>query len=152
MSATILSFPKTLKPHDEAFKAASEAYSYFDSSIKMMESMLLADNRGVIAGMHNIFGGFRPEVKDKFFSFMNKPSFESLMNIRDYLIDLNTTSWQLWLKYDRTAPLSYGTKATDGPFPNPDDFIRYYAQHKSDRIVMLTQKRDEALAIINTYQ
>lgn len=152
MTAVILPFPKALKPHDEAFKAASEAYAYFNDAIQMLESSLSTDSRGIIAGMHNIFGGFRPEVKNKFLSFMNQPSFESWMAIRDYLIDLSTTSWQLWLKYDKTAPLSYSTKATDGPFPQPDDFIRYYAQHKSSRLTMLTQKRDEALAIIQTYQ
>lgn len=152
MTAVILEFPKALKPRDEAFNAACAAYDYFDGAIKMMESSFSTDNRGIIAGMHNIFGGFRPEIKNKFLSFMNKPSFESWMAIRDYLIDLSTTSWQLWMKYDSAAPYSYGTNVTDGPFPKPDDFIRYYAQHKSERLVTLTQKRDEALLVINKYE
>lgn len=151
MTAVILPFPKALKPRDEAFKAASEAYAYFNDTLQMMESSFSADNRGVISGMHNVFGGFRPEIKTKFLSFMNKPSFASWLTIRDYLIDLNTTSWQLWLKYDKTAPQSCNTMAADGPFPQPDDFIRYYAQHKSSRLTLLAQKRDEALAIMQTY-
>jgi hypothetical protein len=152
MTAVILSFPKALKPRDEAFNAACEAYEYFDGSIQMMEASFSTDSRGVIAGMHNIFGGFRPEIKNKFLSFMNKPSFASWLAIRDYLIDLSTTSWQLWLKYDRSAPQTCNTIAADGPFPKPDDFIRYYAQHKSERLDMLTKKRDEALAIMKTYE
>lgn len=151
MSAVIIPFPKALKPHDEAFKAACEAYDYFDGSIKMMENSFSTDSRGVIAGMHNIFGGFRPEIKNKFLSFMNKPSFASWLDIRDYLIDLSTTSWQLWLKYDETAPKSYVQNAVDGPFPEPTAFIHYYAQHKSERLEMLTKKRDQALGIIKTY-
>ncbi len=151
MTAVILSFPKALKPRDEAFKAASEAYAYFNDTLQMMESSFSADNRGVISGMHNVFGGFRPEIKNKFLSFMNKPSFASWLAIHNYLIDLSTTSWQLWLKYDSSAPQTCNTMAADGPFPKPDDFIRYYAQHKSERLDMLTKKRDEALAIMQTY-
>lgn len=152
MTAVVINFPKPLKPRDEAFNAACAAYEYFDGSIQMMEAALVSDSRGVIAGMHNVFGGFRPEIKNKFLSFMNKPSFASWLAIRDYLVDLSTTSWQLWLKYDLTAPQSYDTNAVDGPFPNPDDFIRYYSQHKSERLVMLMKKRDEALAVMQTYE
>lgn len=152
MTATVLQFPTPLKPRDKAFYAAVEVYNYFDESIKTMEAALHSDERGVIAGMHNVFGGFRPEIKTKFLSFMNKPSFESWWAIHDHLIDLSTTAWQLWLKYDSNAPKSYPKESTAGLYPNPDDFIRYYAQHKSERIVLLTKKRDEALAIINTYQ
>lgn len=151
MTAVILEFPKALKPRDESFKAACEAYEYFDGSIQMMEAAVSTDSRGVIAGMHNIFGGFRPEIKNKFLSFMNKPSFASWLDIHNYLIDLSTTSWQLWLKYDSSAPQTCNTMAADGPFPKPDDFIRYYAQHKSERLDMLTNKRNEALAIMQTY-
>jgi len=152
MTAVVLQFPTPLKPRDEAFYAATEAYNYFDGAVKMMEAALNSNERGIIAGMHNLFGGFRPEIKTKFLSFMNKPSFASWLAIRDHLIDLSTTSWQLWLKYDSNAPMTYSTKETEGLYPNPDDFIRYYARHKSERIVMLTQKRDEALAILDTYQ
>lgn len=151
MTAVVINFPKQLKPRDEAFNAACAAYEYFDESIKTMESMFIEDSRGVIAGMHNVFGGFRPEIKHKFLSFLNKPSFESWLTIRDYLIDLTTTSWQLWLKYDRTAPQSCDTNAVDGPFPNPDDFIRYYAQHRAIKLQFMKSKRAEALFLMNQY-
>lgn len=104
MTAVVINFPKQLKPRDEAFNAACAAYEYFDDSIKMMEAALMTDSRGIISGMHNVFGGFRSEIKNKFLSFMNKPSFASWLAIRDYLVDLSTTSWQLWLKYDRMHP------------------------------------------------
>ena len=152
MTAVIIPFPKALKKRDMAYQAASEAYQYFDESIKTVESMFIADSQGVIAGMHNAFGGFRPEVKNMFLSFLNKPSFESWINIRDFLIDLRTTSWQLWLKYDRTAPQSYDSYAVDGPFPNPDDFIRYYAQHRAVNLQFMKSKRAEALYVMNQYQ
>lgn len=152
MTAVIIPFKKALKPHDEAFRAALATYTYFNETIQTMESMLVTDSKGVIAGMHNVFGGFKPEIKNKFMSFLNKPSFESWLTIRDYLIDLSTTSWQLWVKYDSHAPLSYDRDIKDGPYPQPDDFIRYYAQHKSDRLLFLKGKRDEALAIMNTYE
>lgn len=152
MTAVVLQFPTPLKPRDEAFYAATEAYNYFDGAVKMMEASLHSNDRGIIAGMHNIFGGFKPEIKHKFLSFINQPSFESWLAIRDHLIDLSTTSWQLWLKYDHNAPMTYSTKETNGMYPNPDDFIQYYTQHRFARIDMLRNKRDEALAIINTYQ
>lgn len=152
MTAKVLQFPKALKPHDEAYHAAVDSYHYFNDAILSLEKALVSDGRGVIAGMHNLFGGFRPEIKDKFLSFLNKPSFDSWLGIRDYLVDLNTTSWKLWIKYDACAPRSYPMNAKEGAFPKPEDFIRYYAQHRSERLVILSQKRDEALAIINTYQ
>jgi hypothetical protein len=152
MTAVVINFPKPLKPRDEAFNAACAAYEYFDGSIQMMEAALVTDSRGIISGMHNVFGGFRPEIKNKFLSFMNKPSFSSWLAIRDYLVDLSTTSWQLWLKYDPHAPQTCSKIEVDGPFPKPDDFIRYYSQHKSERLAMLMKKRDEALAVMQTYE
>lgn len=152
MTAVVINFPKPLKPRDEAFNAACAAYEYFDGSIQMMEAVLVIDSRGVIVGMHNVFGGFSPEIKTKFLSFMNKPSFASWLAIHNYLVDLSTTSWQLWLKYDPHAPQTCNTMAADGPFPKPDDFILYYSQHKSERLAMLMKKRDEALAVIQTYE
>lgn len=152
MTASIIQFPKQLKKRDAAFHAASEAYQYFDDSIKTMETMFIEDSRGVIAGMHNMFGGFTPEVKTKFLSFLNQPSFVSWLTIHNYLIDLSTTSWQLWLKYDLSAPQTCNALALDGPFPNPDDFIRYYAQHRGTKLKFMKSKRAEALFLMNQYE
>lgn len=152
MSAVILKFPTPLKPHDHAYHAALTTFNYFDETIKSMESALLVDDRGIIAGMHNVFGGFSPDIKNRFLSFINQPSFDSWLMIRDYLIDLGTTSWQLWIKFDPAAPRSCGRDVTSGPFPKPDDFIRYYALHRSERLEMLRRKRDEAKSILEKYE
>lgn len=152
MTAVVINFPKPLKPRDEAFNAACEAFEYFDESIKTMESTFITDSRGVIAGMHNMFGGHRPEIKKAFLSFCNRPSAKTWQAIRSYLLDLSTTSWQLWIKYDPKAPRLLDTKEKENLFPAPDDFLRYYAQHKQDRLIEVRQRRDAAQAIINTYE
>lgn len=152
MTATILAFPKKLKPKDEKYAAAVECYRYFDDQYQSALQSFEKDSKGVLSGMHNIFGEVSKSVKNVFLSFLNNPCPETWVKARSYLIDGSTTAWQLWVKYDHAAPRHGERDVKDERYPNPDSFLKYYQQHKTDRLESLDKHRQAALAIMAEYE
>lgn len=152
MNAKILAFPQKLKPKDVKYAAAVECYRYFDDQYQSALEAFKNDNKGVLAGMHNVFGEVSKAVKDVFLSFLNNPCPETWVAARSYLIDQTTTAWQLWIKYDVTAPRAGKQNIKDEKYPDPDLFLQYYKQHKTDRLEKLKGHRQEAQDIIDQYE
>lgn len=145
MTAQIIQLKR--KKKDQEYFETIQKYEYFNSLyIAQLDSM--KNSNGVIGSMHNIFGNIKKDIKDKFLSFFNAPDYEKWISIRSYLIDSSTTAWQLWIKFDKNAPVSGSSKI----FPEPAEFIKYLNQHQQQRLQELKLKCDELILIINSYE
>lgn len=89
----------------------------------------------LFSGMSNMTSSKHyPEIRNCFLSFYNSPSATTWKEVRNKLIDYNTTSWQLWIKYDSSAPRMISSKEDEEKYPEPDKFSEYYKKYKVQRI------------------
>ena len=132
MTAQIIQLKK-FKKVDEEYHNLFDKLNYYKESLDKYEKSIKSDGDNILAGMSNIFGSHNKETKNKFLSFLNNPSPETWSNIRNYLIDSTTTSWQLWTRFDKNAPR--GLIGSDSLLhPTKDDFIDFFNKHKKQRI------------------
>lgn len=109
--------------------------------------------QSLFSGMSDTLNVKHPkEVRDCFLSFYNAPSAETWAIIRDKLIDFNTSSWQIWRKYDKNAPRSLSSKEDEEKYPDRNDFIKYYERHKEDRIEEYNKKLEEIENNLSEYE
>lgn len=151
----VISFPKKKKTKvkDEEYQHLLGRAEYFKEQITRF--MLENENstESLFSGMSNMVNTKHPkEIRDCFLSFYNSPSAKTWSLIRDKLIDYNTTSWQLWTKYDANAPRSLRYKSDEQKYPNPEDFIDYYKKYKKDRIEDYSNRLIEVEEKLRDYQ
>jgi hypothetical protein len=136
MSAQILQFRK-LKPIDEEYHNLIEKLEYYNDCLISYETVISQDGDNLLAGMSNIFGKHQKDTKNKFLSFINNPCPETWKNIRNYLIDSTTTSWQLWARFDSNAPNCIMNEADSFIHPTGENFIIFFNKHKEQRLYSL---------------
>lgn len=149
----VINFPKQKKVRDKKYnsllakKTITEAI--MNSFIKENEN----STQSLFSGMSDTLNVKHPkEVRDCFLSFYNAPSAETWAIIRDKLIDFNTSSWQIWRKYDKNAPRSLSSKEDEEKYPDPNDFIKYYERHKEERIEEYNKKLEEIENNLSEYE
>lgn len=143
------------KPTIEECEKYSEALSkkeYFSNYLKQLQEIQQSDGDNVLGGMFNAFGGHKKETRELFLSFLNKPSSETWSEIRNYLIDPVTTSWQVWVDFDDRAPRNLIGEYSRNAYPSPDNFLKYVKNHRDDQVKRWTLEVEKADAIINSYE
>lgn len=126
----IIQFPKKLKPQDGEYLRLRDQLIHYYTKVEEIYEAEDENGNSLLGGMSNMFGNHSKEVRHLFLSFCNKPCSETWQNIRNYLIDSSTTSWQLWIKFDPNAPRCLDTPKKEAMFPSVDNFIFYYKEHK----------------------
>lgn len=149
----VINFPQKKKAKNEDHKHLVDRANYFKELISRFKQENENSTESLFSGMSNMLHSKHPkEVRDCFLSFYNSPSAKTWSLIRDKLIDYNTTSWQLWSKYDVNAPRSLRYKSDEQKYPNPEDFIDYYKRYKKDRIEDYSNRLIEVEEKLRDYQ
>lgn len=149
----VINFPKQKKVRDKEYNSllakATVTQAIMNNFIKENEN----STQSLFSGMSDTLNVKHPkEVRDCFLSFYNAPSAETWALIRDKLLDFNTSSWQIWGKYDPNAPRSLSSKEDEEKYPDPNDFIKYYERHKKDRIEEYNKKLEEIQNKLSEYE
>lgn len=153
MVDNVIEFPKRKQAKDSQYQRYLDSANYYRGIIKGCEVMNANSTEALFSGMCNGFGvPHGKAVRELFLCFYNAPSSFNWECIRDILIDVNTTSWQLWSMYDKDSPRSLSTKSDKEKYPDPVLFNEYHQKYKIERIDVYRGKLEDIEKELRKYR
>lgn len=133
--SNVISFPKRKKEKDDNYEMLIVKRDHLKKVNAVFERENENSTSSLFSGMSNMTSSKHShEIRNCFLSFYNSPSATTWKEVRNKLIDYHTTSWQLWIKYDSSAPLMISSKEDEEKYPEPEKFSEYYEKYKVQRI------------------
>ncbi|MDI6976125.1 hypothetical protein [Serratia sp. Se-RSBMAAmG] len=153
MVDNVIEFPKRKQAKDSQYQRYVDAANYYRGIIKGCEVSNANSTEALFSGMCNGFGEPHPKfVREVFLCFYNDPTPTNWQCIRDILIDVNTTSWQLWSMYDKESPHALKTEADKNKYPDPVLFNEYHRKYKVERIDVYRGKLEDIEKELRKYR
>lgn len=150
--SNVISFPKRKKEKDDNYEMLIVKRDHLKKVNAVFERENENSTSSLFSGMSNMTSSkHSTEIRNCFLSFYNSPSATTWKEVRNKLIDYHTTSWQLWIKYDSSAPLMISSKEDEEKYPEPDKFSEYYEKYKLQRIEDNNARLEEIQEALKEY-